>query len=525
MTKPRKAGKPRPATLAAASDGRPSRFFISYSRRAPDDGKLAEFLRAGLETAGHEVFIDREIRLGTDWVDEIARRIAWCDFLVVLLSPESVHSEMVLGEVRMAHRQRRRDGRPRVLPVRVRYEGPLDYELDSYLARVQYASWSGAADSPHVLNAIVGVAAPGALRGAADAPARFHPPPPAEDGVGRPAPGEDLRTLFPPPGGTIRVSDDFYLRRPVDDMIEAAAARAGETLAIKAPRQFGKSSLLVRYLARCGEAGKRFTLVDFQSFTDAQLGDYAVLLTQLARHLGRGFRLELTENPEIRNQSELSAFIEDTIIPRVGERITLAFDEVDRVLGRPYQGDFFSMLRLWHNRRAEPFSAWEQVDLALAIATEPYLLIDSKDRSPFNVAIAIEPKPLGRSALDDLNRRYETRLGSTELDGLHELLAGHPFLTRLAFFRLATGQSPSFDALDTAAAEPDGPFGDHLRAMLVLLRHQEGLLAAMRQVIVNGSVPDDEIYYRLHGAGLVRREDRRVRPANLLYARFFRGLR
>ena len=48
---------------------------------------------------------------------------------------------------------------------------------------------------------------------------------------------------------------------------------------------------------------------------------------------------------------------------------------------------------------------------------------------------------------------------------LNDLLAGHPFLTRLAFYRLATGQSPSFDKLDTAAAEPDGPFGDHLRAM------------------------------------------------------------
>ena len=78
--------------------------------------------------------------------------------------------------------------------------------------------------------------------------------------------------------------------------------------------------------------------------------------------------------------------------------LTLAFDEVDRVLGRSYQSDFFSMLRLWHNRRAEPLSAWEDVDLALVIATEPYLLIDSKDRSPFNVATPIEPQAFDRAA-------------------------------------------------------------------------------------------------------------------------------
>ena len=62
-----------------------------------------------------------------------------------------MHSEMVLGEVRMAHRKRRKDGRPQILPVRVRYDEPLDYELDSYLARFQYLSWGGPAETSHVL--------------------------------------------------------------------------------------------------------------------------------------------------------------------------------------------------------------------------------------------------------------------------------------------------------------------------------------------------------------------------------------
>ena len=69
----------------------------------------------------------------------------------MLLSANSVHSEMVLGEVRMAHRKRRQRRPPHILPIRVRYDGPLDYELDSYLARVQYVRWDGAADTSHVL--------------------------------------------------------------------------------------------------------------------------------------------------------------------------------------------------------------------------------------------------------------------------------------------------------------------------------------------------------------------------------------
>jgi hypothetical protein len=430
---------------------------------------------------------------------------------------------MVLGEVRMAHRKLRRDLRPQILPIRVGYDGPLDYELDSYLARFQYVRWGGAADTSYVLSEIAALSAPDHLREAAEAPAAFRAPP-IESDRGRPQPSEDLRALFPPPGGTIRLSDTFYVRRPPDELTEMIAAREGETLTIKAPRKFGKSSLLVRYLAKCKDAGKRFALVDFQNFTDAELDEYSSLLTQLAKLILRGVKLGPVEVPEIPTQSELTMFLEDQVISHIDGPLTLAFDEVDRVLGRAYQSDFFSMLRLWHNRRAEPLSPWDKVDVALVIATEPYLLIDSKDRSPFNVAAPVQPKPFSRTVLDDLNGRYRTSLGVSELDDLYELLGGHPFLTRLAFYRVATGQSSSFGDLSETAAEPEGPFGDHLRALLVLLQQQDGLLSAMRQVVVHGSLAKEEIYYRLHGAGLVERQGRRVRPSNLLYARFFRSL-
>jgi hypothetical protein len=494
------------------------RYFISYTQRSPEDGKLADDLRAGLESAGHEVFIDTGIKVGTDWVEEIAQRIAWCDYLVVLLSRESVHSEMVLGEVRMAHRRRRRDGRPHILPIRVRYDGDLDYELDSYLARVQYVRWTATADSAAILKNILDAAAAGPAAKMAKASTSPRPEPSAAD-YRRPRPGVGI-----PPGGTLKPKDPFYVRRPPDDLIEDAATLPGNTIAIKAPRQMGKSSLLIRYLARCHEAGKRVAFLDFQTFTDPEIGDYLTLLRQLAKLLLRRLELQVPQAPEFTTPADFTAFVEDEVIRKVNAPLTLAFDEVDRVLGRSYQDDFFSMLRLWHNRRAEPASVWEEVDLALVIATEPYLLIDSRDRSPFNVATPIEPQVFDRAALDDLNSRYGAPLAAAELDELRELVGGHPYLSRLAFYRIATGQSASFDELYDKAPTHEGPFGDHLRSMLMLLGEQNGLLAAIKQAIANGSVRDEETYYRLHGAGLAKRDGRRVVPANTLYARFFRSL-
>ena len=93
-----------------------SEFFISYRRSERDSADLAQFLADRLQAAGHEIFIDVGIPVGTDWVAEITQRIDWCDYLIVLLSDAARTSEMVQGEVRMAHRRLKRDGKPGILP-------------------------------------------------------------------------------------------------------------------------------------------------------------------------------------------------------------------------------------------------------------------------------------------------------------------------------------------------------------------------------------------------------------------------
>lgn len=81
--------------------------------------------------------------------------------------------------------------------------------------------------------------------------------------------------------------------------------------------------------------------------------------------------------------------------------------------------------------------------------------------------------------------------------------------------------------LQATADRDDGPFADHLKALLMIV-HRAGLEAALREVIKRGRVPpggDPLItYYRLRGAGLVNKDGERIVPANLVYARFFKKL-
>jgi hypothetical protein len=236
-------------------ENRPFRFFISYRRSVATDAQLAQRLGEGFKRAGHEVFIDINMPIGTDWVTEIDQRIAWCDALIVLLSEESIGSEMVQSEVRRAYRQRGKTGRPRILPLRVNFEGPLDYELDSYIGRIQYCIWMTPEDTDRVLKEL--------LRATGTDPLADEIRVPLQGPIKlrEPMPSMDPRTLYMP-GGTMRVKDPFYIRRMADDRVEAAARSAGETIIIKGPRQVGKSSLLMRYLNACADAGRRSAFLE-----------------------------------------------------------------------------------------------------------------------------------------------------------------------------------------------------------------------------------------------------------------------
>ncbi len=521
------ADQDRSANGEARSSSEPIKIFISYKRSASDDEQLADSIRRKCEAMGHEVFIDVGMQVGTDWVGEISKRIEWCDYLVVLLSERAAGSEMVQAEVRLAHRHYQESGKPGILPVRMNFEGPLDYELDAYLSRIQYVRWQGNFDDERVMAELleaISVETPTALREDGSVSIeQLDPiyPDKASSDLQRPLVSQDPRVLVPP-GGTIRLDDSFYIHRRCDSQLQNPAVLRGQTVVLKGARQMGKSSALIRYLAACKKEGKQFIFIDFQSFSQSTIEDYPRLLRACARIVLRQLKLETDHSLEFESQQHFTEFVEDVVLSQIAEPITFAMDEVDRVFGQPYQADFFSMLRHWHNSRANPSSLWEDFDIALVISTEPYLLIDTDDRSPFNVTPPIEVEPFSLAEVGEMNTAYGGVLENRELDELFELLGGHPFLTRLVFYRLSTDPDSDFNSLVEDASSNDGPFGDHLRSKLFHLQRDAILLKAMRQVIANRTVSNRDEFYRLRGAGLVAEIDGRTVPANMLYARFFK---
>jgi hypothetical protein len=327
------------------------------------------------------------------------------------------------------------------------------------------------------------------------------------------------------PTGTMRSDSPLYVRREADIYSSIAAQQVAETIMIKAARQMGKSSLLLSYLAACRKAGKKTVLLDLGSLcSDDDMADYPSFLSVLAQEIWDQLGRPAEAGPrKIHRHHEMTKYVERTLLSCVDGSLVIAFDEMDRVLGRPFQSDFFSMLRSWHNQRANLATNWSKLGLALVISTEPYLFITDVLRSPFNVGLSIELRYFNASECRNLSQVYDLRLSGKDLAQLMELLNGHPHLTQLAFYALAGPQSMNFDALIAKAATRDGPFGAHLRALEYKLLDDRGdrLLAAMREVVGGSELPNKDDFYRLHGAGLVREEKNSVVPSNGLYAGFF----
>lgn len=501
------------------------RVFLSYKRDLAPDDPLAQRLVEALRPH-HDVFVDRDLPVGVPWAERIQAELARADALIVLLSARASESEMVREEVTLAHTLARQTGRPTILPVRLDFHSPFTYPLSAYLNPLNWARWDSQRDTPALIAALLR-----ALDGAA-LPLREPPSAPAPpEALPAPVPAAQphLTAAAAPalelPEGTMDGDSAFYIARKDDPAALEAVRRPGVTLTIKGPRQMGKSSLLLRAAAAAQQAGKRVAFLDFQLFDRATLAQPDAFFRQFCVWLSDTLDLDdrTAEHWQLPlgNPQRCTRYLSRYVLKEVGAPLLLAMDEVETLFDTTFRSDFFGMLRSWHNSRATD-PRWKRLDLALVTSTEPYQLIDNLNQSPFNVGLVLDLEDFTLAQVADLNARHAAPLDPRGLERLHALLGGHPYLVRRALYLLAAGRL-SAAKLFAHAAEERGPFGDHLRYHLFRLHGRPELVAAMLQVLRAQTCPDETLFFRLRGAGLVRREGPASVPRCALYADYFRA--
>ncbi|OYE00853.1 AAA-like domain-containing protein [Nostoc sp. 'Peltigera membranacea cyanobiont' 232] len=499
------------------------RIFISYKRNVHPDEPVASQVFQALSQQ-HQVFIDQTMSIGTRWAERIEAEIRQADFLITFLSASSTQSEMVLAEIETAHHlAKSQQGCPVILPVRLAYQEPFVYPLSAYLNGINWAFWKDEEDTPRLIDELLQAVSGGALaigeeKSKADLLQISQPSP-------LPHPFASAQPVsLEMPEGTMESQSDFYVERSSDALALQTIERQGVTITIKGPRQLGKSSLLIRTINTAVNAGKRVALLDFQLFDKAALTNAELFFRQFCTWLTD--ELEMTDkvdeywNMPLGNSQRSTRYVGRYLLKEFGNPLVLAMDEVERVFDTDFRSDFFGMLRSWHNSRATA-AIWKQLDLALVTSTEPYQLIDNLNQSPFNVGQVIDLEDFTAAQVADLNRRHHSPLNPNQEQQLIALLGGHPYLIRLALYSVASGRLSATELFAKATTD-NGPFGNHLRNHLFRLHNKQELVQAMFQIIRQNICEDERIFFRLRGAGLVRREGRMVLPRCQLYAEYFR---
>ena len=505
-----------------------ARVFISYKRGVFPDKSVALEIFTELSKE-HKVFIDRAMLVGTPWAEKIELELRSSDFLITFLTPQSVNSEMVKGEIETAHHLKQLYGKPTILPVRLSYEDPLSYPLSAYLNGINWAIWEQPSDTHKLVQelrqAINGFRSLQENQGRnVEIPTHLSL---SKSDLGMPQPLPAAQPVpLEMPEGTMNPNSRFYIERETDKIaLDTIKLSGGVTITIKGPRQMGKSSLLIRTKEMAENSGKQVVYLDFQLFDRLALMDGDRFYRQFCEWLTTELELESQvkkywEQP-LGNNQRCTQYVSRYLLKALDCPIVLAMDEVESIFDTEFRSDFFGMLRSWHNNRAvKPI--WKRIDLVLVTSTEPYQLIENLNQSPFNVGQIIELADLNEEQIANLNSQHGSPITLEQSSQLINLLGGHPYLIRRALYLLASHQI-SFTELLLNGASDRGPFGDHLRYHLFRMNNSPELVKGLLEVIQRGRGNNEKIYFRLHGAGLVKRDGREVLPRCQLYADYFKG--
>jgi hypothetical protein len=310
-------------------------------------------------------------------------------------------------------------------------------------------------------------------------------------------------------GGAVPLDSSYYIARPADLALEECINTHESIVLLKGARQIGKTSLLARGLQKARLAGATVILTDYQIFNSSHLKSIDTLYLSLARSIAQ--QLDIDFDPEEivhpRNDPTISfeSFIRKRVLKPSEKGVIWGMDEVDRLFSTDFGNEVFGLFRSWHNARAlNPMGRWSQLTMAISYATEAHLFITDINQSPFNVGTRLELHDFTVEQVQDLNERHGNPLKRIEeVMRFHELIGGHPYLTRKGLSEMVN-QGLTLPAFIEQAEQEDGVYADHLRRILIVLAKDQTLERAMPDILDGNPCPDEDTFYRLRSAGILK---------------------
>ena len=262
--------------------------------------------------------------------------------------------------------------------------------------------------------------------------------------------------------GTLPADAPSYVERPADAELLRFCLE-GRLCYVLAPRQSGKSSLVVRTRVKLRAAHVKSVFIDLTTIGSRGVTAdqwHLSLLDEIRKELdfpvhSRGIEFWWSKNRHLTVGKRFVDFLKDEILSAIHGRIVVFVDEIDKMLDLSFStDDFFAAVRALHNLRAtEPTLA--RLSFVLLGVASPSELISDPRVTPFNVGEAVD--------LDDFEpakarERFLPALGTAAdgglvLDRVLYWTDGHPRLTQSLCLKLSGLERPDVGAVDGMVEE------------------------------------------------------------------------
>ena len=336
---------------------------------------------------------------------------------------------------------------------------------------------------------------------------------------------QELSSLYP--SGSVPLGSPFYLERsPIEEQVEREIRKPGALIRIKAPREMGKTSMLVRILDYAKRLGYRTVSLNLEQVDQATLNDLNQFLRWLCANAARRLRLKpkLDDywDEDLGSKISCTSYFQDYLLELIDNPFVLALDEVNQIFEHPQVAkDFLPLLRSWYEE-AKTLPIWQKLRLLVVHSTEIYVPLQL-NQSPFNVGLPIQLDSFSQEEVQQLAQRYGLDWpDKEEARQLMSMVGGNPSLVHTALYHLSQRNITLSQLLKTAYTA-NGIYHNHLQRHGATLSKQPELAQAL-DTVLNATEPvtlDSILAYNLSSMGVIKQSGYKALAGCELYRRYF----
>lgn len=339
-------------------------------------------------------------------------------------------------------------------------------------------------------------------------------------------PSPKQNSLLCYPSASVPLNSSFYLKRSLEARIDRELEKPGALIRIKAPKEMGKTSLLLRNLDYANSLGYQTVSLNLEQVESSILSDLNLFLRWLCVHIShqlqRESKLEEYWDEDFGSMISCTFYLQNYLLESIETPLVLALDEVNQIFEHPQVAkDFLPLLRSWYEE-GKRSTIWQKLRLLIVHSTEVYIPLQL-NQSPFNVGLPIQLNSFSQEEVQQLARRYGLQWqDGQEAKQLMKMVGGHPALVHLAIYHLSQSETTLSQLLETAP-NASGIYAHHLLRHWATLEKQPELSQALDRVLTAEQPVslDPILAHKLSSMGLIKLLGDKAIASCELYRQYF----